>query len=148
MNTPGSEMYPFTTKDSTLYFSSTGHPGLGGYDIFSVRLTASGPGRVFNLGTPMNTTWNDQGLMLLADDSTGFFVTDRPGGMGSLDIYGCTVHPPRIKIKGIVVDKLSQEGIDEAQLDVRDAKGAFIDGAKVEMQDGGRSSSRRPARGT
>ena len=138
VNTPGSEMYPFTTKDSTLYFSSTGHPGLGGYDIFSVRLTASGPGRVFNLGTPMNTTWNDQGLMLLADDSTGFFVTDRPGGMGSLDIYGCTVHPPRIKIKGIVVDKLSQEGIDEAQLDVRDAKGAFIDGAKVEMQDGGR----------
>jgi len=138
VNTPGSEMYPFTTKDSTLYFSSTGHPGLGGYDIFSVRLTASGPGRVFNLGTPMNTTWNDQGLMLLADDSTGFFVTDRPGGIGSLDIYGCTVHPPRIKIKGIVVDKLSQEGIDEAQLDVRDAKGAFIDGAKVEMQDGGR----------
>ena len=144
VNTPGSEMYPFITADSTLYFSSTGHPGLGGYDIFSVRLTAAGPGRVFNLGYPMNTVHNDHGLILLADDSTGFFVSDRPGGMGSDDIYGCTVHPPRTRIQGIVLDKLSQAAIQGALLDIRDANGNFIDGAKVEMLDGGRFTIELP----
>ncbi len=138
VNTPGSEMYPFVTKDSTLYFSSTGHPGLGGHDIFSTRLTAAGPGRVFNLGPPMNTPYNDQGLMLLADDSTGFFFSNRPGGMGSDDIYGCTVHPPRIRIKGIVVDKQSQAAITGYSLDLLKAKGAFVDGAKVQILEDGR----------
>ncbi|MEO7080774.1 MAG: OmpA family protein [Flavobacteriales bacterium] len=144
VNTPGSEMYPFITADSTLYFSSTGHPGLGGYDIFSVRLTAAGPGRVFNLGYPMNTVHNDHGLILLADDSTGFFVSDRPGGMGSDDIYGCTVHPPRIRIQGVVLDKLSQAAVEGALLDIRDANGNFIDGAKVEMLEGGRFTIELP----
>lgn len=143
VNTPGSEMYPFITADSTLYFSSTGHPGLGGHDIFSVRLTAAGPGRVFNLGYPMNTAYNDHGLVLLADDSTGFFASDRPGGMGSDDIYGCTVHPPRIRIQGIVVDKLSQAALDGALLDVRDANGQFIE-AKVELLEGGRFTIELP----
>lgn len=143
VNTPGSEMYPFITADSTLYFSSTGHPGLGGYDIFSVRLTSAGPGRVFNLGYPMNTAYNDHGLVLLADDSTGFFASDRPGGVGSDDIYGCTVHPPRIRIRGIVVDKLSQEALESALLDIRDANGNFLD-AKIEMLEGGRFSIELP----
>lgn len=138
VNTPGSEMYPFLTADSTLYFSSTGHPGLGGYDIFSVRLTAEGPGRIFNLGRPLNTAYDDNGLILLADDSTGFFASDRPGGVGSMDIYGCTVHPPRIRIQGTVLDKLAQTPIDGAQLEVRDAQGRFIEGARVEMLPGGR----------
>ncbi len=144
VNTPGSEMYPFVTADSTFYFSSTGHPGLGGYDIFSVRLTPAGPGRVFNLGYPMNTVHNDHCLILLADDSTGFFASDRPGGMGSDDIYGCTVHPPRIRIQGVVLDKLSQAAVEGALLDIRDANGNFIDGAKVEMLDGGRFSIELP----
>lgn len=138
INTPGNEMYPFVSGDSTLYFSSNGHAGLGGYDLFSVRLTQGGPGRVFNLGYPMNTEYNDISLILLADDSTGFFASDRPGGMGGLDIYGCTVHPPRLRIMGTVVDKLAQTPVDGAKLEVKDVNGRFIDGAKVEMLEGGR----------
>lgn len=138
VNTPGNEMYPFVTKDSTLYFSSSGHAGLGGYDLFSVRLTPEGPGRIFNLGYPMNTEYNDMSLVLLADDSTGFFASDRPGGLGSLDIYGCTVLPPRLRITGTVVDKLAQTPVNGAKIDVKDVIGRFIDGAKVEMLDGGR----------
>lgn len=137
VNTPGSEMFPYLSRDSTLYFSSTGHPGLGGYDLFSVRLTSDGPGRVFNLGYPMNTAHNEHSLVLLADDSTGFFASDRPGGQGSIDIYGCTVHPPRIRMHGIVLDKLAQTTISGAVIDIKDVNGQFIESAKVEMLEGG-----------
>ena len=83
VNTGGNEMYPFVSGDSVLYFSSNAHPGLGGYDNFYCRLTPSGPSAVINLGYPLNTRFDDRNLILLKDDSTGFFVSDRTGGQGS-----------------------------------------------------------------
>lgn len=144
VNTPGNEMYPFITKEGLLYFSSTGHPGLGGYDLFSVRIGPEGPGKVFNLGRPMNSAQDDISLVLTDDDSTGFFASNRPGGMGSLDLYGCTVHPPRVRISGVVVDKLSQTPVEGAQIEVKDANGQFIDGTVVEMLEGGRFTIELP----
>lgn len=137
INTPGGEMYPFISSDSTFYFSSSGQPGLGGYDLFSTKLTAAGPGKVFNLGYPMNTSSNDMGLVLMADDSTGFFVSDRPGGQGSDDIYGCTVHPPRTVIRGVVVDKMDQTPITGYALTVLDAKGRELEDVQVKANDDG-----------
>jgi outer membrane protein OmpA-like peptidoglycan-associated protein/tetratricopeptide (TPR) repeat protein len=138
VNTSGNEMYPFVSTDSVLYFSSNGHAGLGGYDNFRCRLAPSGPTAVQNLGYPMNTRFDDRNLMLLRDDSTGFFVSDRPGGQGSDDIYGCTVHPPMQLISGRVIDKKTREPLDGATLDVKNALGRFMDDARITMLDGGR----------
>lgn len=137
INTDGNEMYPFVSGDSVLYFSSNGRPGLGGFDIFMARLTPGGYGTVHNVGYPVNTSANDAGLVLLADDSTGFFFSDRPGGKGSEDIYGCTVHPPMVRIIGRVVEKGSGLPITAATLDLRDAAGRPID-AEIKMLDDGR----------
>lgn len=134
VNTPGNEMYPFVSRDSVLYFTSNGHPGLGGYDMFSCRLTPQGMGKVFNLGYPVNTRSNDIGLVLLRDDSTGFFVSDRPGGKGSDDIYGCTIRPPSNTIRVRVIEKGTGNPIGEAVLDVRDDAGRFMDDAHIEAQ--------------
>ncbi|MDX9750875.1 MAG: carboxypeptidase regulatory-like domain-containing protein [Flavobacteriales bacterium] len=125
VNTPGDEMHPFMWTDSLLYFASTGHPGLGGLDLFRVRLTPSGAGNVFNLGHPMNTSHNDHGLILI-DDSTGFFASDRPGGLGSDDIYGCTIRPPVVRLSGVVVDKATQQPMPHAVVMVRDADGSVL----------------------
>lgn len=137
VNTAGNELFPYLHRDSTLYFTSTGHPGLGGYDIFYSRLSKAGPGKVFNLGYPMNTRFNDHGLIFF-NDTTGFFSSDRPGGKGSDDIYGCTVRPPTVYLAGIVIDKETRQPIEGATLQMKDAEGRFIERFKVESEPGGK----------
>ena len=136
VNTPGDEMFPYLWMDSTLYFASNGHPGLGGMDLFRTRLTLAGPGNVFNLGYPMNTRHNDHGLILI-NDSTGFFASDRPGGMGSDDIYGCTIRPQMIYLAGRVIDKNTREPIEGATILLKDGEGKHIKRYQLETEPGG-----------
>lgn len=139
VNTPGNEMYPYLRADSTLYFSSNGHPGLGGMDLFSTRLRNDGPGKVFHLGYPMNTRYNDHGLMLI-DDSTGFFSSDRPGGLGSDDIYGCTIRPPMVYLAGRVIDSVTRQPIKGASIVLKDGDGQHVKRYTLESAEGGRFS--------
>ncbi len=143
VNTSGDELFPFLHRDSTLYFVSTGHPGLGGYDIFYSRLAKAGPGKVFNLGYPMNTRFNDHGLIFF-NDTTGFFASDRPGGQGSDDIYGCTIRPPTVYLAGIVIDKETKIPIEGASIQLKDADGRFMDRVKVEALPGGKFKVETP----
>jgi outer membrane protein OmpA-like peptidoglycan-associated protein len=87
INTAGDEMYPFY-HDSTkvLYFSSNGHGGLGGLDVYVAPIRQGNVGKVINLGTPVNTQYDDFGL-IQDDNLRGFFTSNRPTGKGSDDIY-------------------------------------------------------------
>ncbi len=90
INTPGDEEAPFITNDGkTLFFSSTGHQGLGEQDIFLSRQDEatgawSGP---LNLGPPVNSSYRELGFFLTADGRTGYFASSRSGGFGGMDIY-------------------------------------------------------------
>ena len=89
INTAMDEEAPFITDDGkTLFFSSTGHLGLGEQDIFMSKLEENGKwGVAINLGSPINTGYREIGFFLAGNGLTGFLSSDRPGGEGKMDIY-------------------------------------------------------------
>jgi hypothetical protein len=86
VNTAGDEMFPFLLDDGTLLFSSNGHAGLGGLDLFSAQQAEVGFVDVTNLGVPINSPQDDFS-MIVTSGGRGYFSSNRSGGKGSDDIY-------------------------------------------------------------
>ena len=87
VNTRGNEMFPFITADNILYFSSDGREGLGGLDVYEVKLKDLKPGKVYNMGAPVNSTHDDFSYFLNDDGKTGFVSSNRKNGGMNDDIY-------------------------------------------------------------
>ncbi len=90
INTAGNELFPFYGQDELLYFSSNGHKGMGGLDIFyampSNNEMTSWETRT-NCGQPFNTPNDDFSFYTNKDNTSGFFTSNRAGGKGKDDIY-------------------------------------------------------------
>lgn len=85
INTPGDEIFPFVSEDGKMYFSSDGHPSIGGLDLY-VATRNDDDIIVEHLGVPMNSISDDFGIILV-DENHGYFSSNRPGGKGDDDIY-------------------------------------------------------------
>ena len=85
INTRGNEIFPYVSEDGKLYFSSDGHPSLGGLDIF-VASRSGDEIQIEHLGIPVNSVGDDFGLFL-SDVTQGYFSSNRVGGKGDDDIY-------------------------------------------------------------
>ncbi|MDN3547929.1 OmpA family protein [Mucilaginibacter aquaedulcis] len=119
INTPYNEQSPFIhPDDSTLYFSSNGWPGLGNKDIFVSRLSKDGTWqKPENLGYPINSNGDENGLSLTANGNYAFFASDNLNGFGGYDIYTfelpVNVRPHLVTyIKGTVRDATSNTPIE------------------------------------
>lgn len=105
INTPGDEMFPFVRNDSTLYFSSDGHPGFGGLDLFRASLNRTGERwSVENMGLPMNSAGDDFGITF-GEGESGFFSSNRGDGRGYDHIYSFELPDLKVTISGWVLDK-------------------------------------------
>lgn len=108
INTDQDEDFPNISPDGkSLYFSSRGHTGMGGYDIFKAEWdeTIQKWTSVRNVGYPINTTEDDMNLRISENGRYGYISALRPGGLGDLDIYRVTfddVDPEYSVIKGFV----------------------------------------------
>ncbi len=87
INTPGHDAFPSIHDDYTLYFSSNGHPGLGGYDIFAADYDGENWGTPYNIGKPFNSSKDDIGFIMNTTGTEGFFSSNRDGGFGGDDLY-------------------------------------------------------------
>lgn len=107
INTVGDEMFPYMLTDSIMYFSSNGHPGLGGLDIFCATLGADGHWSVTNMGVPVNSEADDFGITFdrKADHPSGYFSSNRGDGRGYDHIYTFELPDLKITISGWVVDR-------------------------------------------
>ncbi len=94
VNTPLQEESVFIHPDNqTLYFSSTGHPSMGGLDIFLCRRQEDGSwGKPMNLGYPINTNADENSLVVSADGKKAYFASSRKGGYGKLDLYSFNLY--------------------------------------------------------
>jgi outer membrane protein OmpA-like peptidoglycan-associated protein/Tfp pilus assembly protein PilF len=116
---------------NTLYFSSNGHPGMGGMDIYLSRREVDGTwGKPLNLGYPINTSQDENSFQVTADGEYALFASDRAGGKGGLDLYQFALpesaKPKRVYyVEGVISDKLSYKKLD-AQLELIDMESGQI----------------------
>lgn len=115
INTEEDEDAPFLSKDGkTLYFSSKGHRGVGGYDVYKSEIVDGKPTAAVNMGLPLNSPFDDIYLVIDEKDEIGFFSSNRDGGFGGMDIFGFDLSCPNIEnteIRGIVYNKNDNQPI-------------------------------------
>jgi outer membrane protein OmpA-like peptidoglycan-associated protein len=109
INTAGDEVYPFIHEDGTLYFSSNGHIGLGGTDIYFSKGSATDWSTPLNMKSPINSGGDDFSLILSKDKESGYFTSNREGGKGQDDIYRFYMTPLVFTLHGIVRDSKTKE---------------------------------------
>lgn len=105
INTGGDEMFPYLRTDSLLYFSSDGHPGFGGLDLFKARLNSTGDRwSIENMGLPINSAGDDFGITY-GEGESGFFSSNRGDARGYDNIYSFEYPEIKVTISGMVLDK-------------------------------------------
>lgn len=136
INTPGDEMYPYLHENGDLYFSSDGHEGMGGLDIFRAPKTGENKwGTPENLKYPMNSPQHDFGIVFDGEDK-GFISSNRTGTKGRDDIWSFVL-PPVLFSLTVEVKNLDNDapiadaivklvGTDNSSYEVKtDANGTF-----------------------
>ncbi len=146
INTKGDEKTPFIHSDSeTLYFSSTGQFGFGGYDIFYTRKNEKGEWEEpENIGSPINGNTDDTGFFVSGDTKTGYFFSFDEGkvsgkGEGRYDLFGFELYkearPQEISfVKGVI--KKDSLPVSGAVVEIKDLKTKTVSYATVDSTNG------------
>ncbi len=116
LNTIEDEMTPFVAEDGkTLYFSSKGLQGIGGFDVYQAKFDEQTQtwGKPENMGMPINSVSDDTYFSLY--DDMGYLVSQRTGGKGKEDIYKVYLFS-KVKLGGKVYNRASKEAIPNAKI--------------------------------
>lgn len=122
INTKYDEDAPFLSFDETiLYFANNGPTSIGGFDIFYSKLESEGKwGNPVNMGSPINSTFDDAFYNTTIDGKSAFFSSNRIGGQGNLDIYQVGNITPLSQVavfKGIIKTSTGEPLPEDVKLD-------------------------------
>jgi len=134
VNSPGNEVFPAMRGDSLLYFSSDGHPGMGGLDIFYATLRNGVFQEPQNMMHPINSCWDEIGMIFYEEEiidsksnapylEMGFFSSNRPGGKGGDDIYYFQLRPTVFTLSGTVRDEANRQLLDGVEIEIVGSNG-------------------------
>jgi len=138
INTEGRESFPFISKNGDLYFSSDGHQGLGGLDVFVCENVEGRFSRPINLGVPLNSGKDDFSIFIDDDTKEGFISSNRRATrIGDDDIYTIKNVKPicEVLISTIVVDAKTKKPMPQASVTLTDRQGNPIK-TKLTDKDG------------
>ena len=118
INTEGDELYPYMRNDSTLYFASNGHGGMGGLDIYVTTLDTIGEWtEPVNLKSPINSIGNDYGITFHPSEERGFFISNRDVRNGLDDDIYYFIEPPILfTISGTIKNQNSLQYVEGATI--------------------------------
>ncbi len=124
INTEGKEVFPYVDSNGTLYFSSDGHLGLGGLDVFYADANGSDFSKVRSMGAGLNSSSDDFAFIIDATKQEGYVSSNRKGGAGSDDIYSVKQLAPLcdVDLTVQVLNKLTNKPLSGARVDVIDAQ--------------------------
>ena len=125
INTADDEMFPYVHPDGTLYFSSNGHIGLGGLDIFKAT-EENGKWKVENMGYPINSFADDFGITFMAEEERGYFSSSRTT-TGDDDIYAFVLPPLSFTLAGLVRDEKTEQPLANATVKIISSDGINIE---------------------
>ena len=137
VNTEGQEMFPFISDNGTLYFSSNGHLGLGGLDVFHTKEIDGKMAPIRNIGIPINGNADDFAFHIDEATGEGFVSSNREGGLGSDDIYAIKKLQPLcdVLITATVTDIKTGKPVNAAMVSLYDDQGNKVL-SKVADSDG------------
>lgn len=141
INTPGNEKSPFIHSDSqTLYFSSDGHLGIGGYDIFFSKFRDGDWTTPINIGYPINTKNNDLGFVVNTQGTKAYFASNKLTGKGGWDIYAIDLYkaarPEKVfLVKGQLIDD-NGNALTDAKLEVKNTRTEEVSEGIVDSETG------------
>lgn len=148
INTEGNEMFPFEDNNGILYFSSDGHLGMGGLDLFMAK-NIDGKYVTRNMGHPINSGKDDFSIYVNDDGKTGFFASNRPGGQGDDDLYRFTIIKPvafeedpslqslnnQDQLQFRIIDQKTENPIENVDVGVLDNRGQYL-GKAISDEEG------------
>jgi len=119
INTEGDEMYPYLADDGVLYFSSNGHVGLGGLDIFYTKGQGTDWSDPINMKSPINSAEDDFGIVMeKGTKERGYISSTREGGKGQDDIYRFFMDPLYFTLSGVVRDQKTNQILPNAVITI------------------------------
>ncbi len=106
VNSPGDEMFPYIREENRLYFSSDGHPGMGGLDLFTAYYNKiTGEWEIENMRSPINSSQDDFGITFEQNKEKGYFSSNRNDVRGYDHIFSFEYLSAKINIEGFAVDQ-------------------------------------------